>query len=98
MIGLMPTMNAALMAAFITRIGVGSYCHVFDDTRPVVTGAAPSGAPVCVIVLASPCGVVGADTGAMVFAATDNEGANGQITNAVPPKWVRFFADRKSVV
>lgn len=98
MIGLMPTMNATLMAAFIARIGEGAYCHVFGSTRPAVTGGTPLSVPICAIVLPTPCGTLDVNTGAMLFATTDNEAANGQIINAVPPKWVRFFAANNDVL
>ena len=96
MIELMPTMNAALMAACVARLGVGAFCHVYGGVRPAA-GAASAGAPVCVILLASTCATVDSLTGNMVFTPTDNEGTNGQIANATAPTWVRFFASNGDI-
>ena len=92
MIALAATMNAALMAAFIARLGAAATCYVFGGARVANITTAPAGAPICVIGLASPAGEINATTGEMVFAATDNLGSNGQITNAINPTWARFFA------
>ncbi len=93
MIEVAPTMNAAVMAAWIDRMGVDGHCYVFGGVRAANIGTAPAGAPVCVIALPTPVGTVNGTTGAFDLAETDNVGSSGQITNAVPPTWARFYDD-----
>lgn len=99
MIGLTPATNAALMAALIARLDAGgaAYCQPFGGVRPATGGAAATSA-ICTITLALPCGALDPVTGAMVLAATDNLGSNGQILNAVAPTWVRFYTTDGSMV
>ena len=86
----------ALIALLDAGTGAG-YCRPFGGVRPA-TGGAPSGAPICTITLAEPCGTVDPVTGAMVLTATDNLGANGQILKAVTPTWVRFYQADSTVL
>ena len=100
MVGLTPVTNAALMGALIALLDSGTgagYCRPFGGVRPA-TGGAPSGAPICTITLAEPCGTVDPVTGAMLLTATDNLGDNGQIANAAKPTWVRFYMPDATVV
>lgn len=99
MVGMTPATNAALMAALIARLDAGdaAYCKPFGGVRPA-TGGAADDAAICTITLVSPCGVVDPVTGAMVLAATDNLGSNGQILNAAAPTWVRFYQANNDIV
>lgn len=99
MAGLTPATNAAVMAALLARIDTGgvALCHVFSSTQPA-TGAAAGGSPVCAMTLANPSGTIDPITGALVLVATNTDGANGQITNAATPKWVRFYNNAGDIV
>lgn len=85
--------NAAMMQAMIDKLGVNGagYVKLYPAPRAANLDTAPSSASVCKMVLALPCATINGTTGAFEFVATNNEGVNGQITNAAPFTWARAF-------
>lgn len=93
MIKISTDLNAAMMQAVISRIGVAGagFVKLYPAPRAANLATAPANASVCTMTLALPCGITNATTGALEFTATDNVGVNGQITSATPFTWARLF-------